>query len=286
MASQSTTANPPLALMVPRTEAHDKIVEQIAKGQQFLQFSHRSESALEDAKGKKEQWSDYTIHLMKSLFNTDEMANEFATAGGYGPLVFGPGIKHDFHEYFIKDSRKKLDKLESILLRLGLIPEPANADLQEASGAPLPANRKVFIVHGHDEAAKLAVARYLEAIDFEPIVLHEQANKGDTIIEKIERHADVGFAVVLLTPDDVGGKDKDNLQPRARQNVVAELGYFIGKLGRGRVLPLKKGTVEIPTDFSGVVYTDMDDKGYWKIELGNELEAAGFEVEHRKMTRA
>ncbi len=278
MASRPNSENPPLALMVPRAEAHDKIVAQIDEGQQFLQFRDRSDCTLEEANGKKDQWRDYTILLMKRLFNTDEMATEFIRARPFGNC-------HDLYEYFIKDSKNKLAKLESILSRLELI-EPTNADLQKTSGTPSPANRKVFIVHGHDEAAKLAVARYLEAIDFEPIVLHEQANKGDTIIEKFERHAEVWFAVVLLTPDDVGGKDKDNLHPRARQNVVAELGYFIGKLGRGRVLPLKKGTVEIPTDFSGVVYTDMDDKGYWKIELGNELEAAGFEVEHRKMTRA
>jgi predicted nucleotide-binding protein len=96
-------------------------------------------------------------------------------------------------------------------------------------------SRKIFIVHGHDNEAKVEVARFLERVGFEAIILHEQANRGRTIIEKVEMHSDVGFAVVLLTPDDEGGKRGNSTRPRARQNVVLELGYFIGRLGRDRV---------------------------------------------------
>jgi predicted nucleotide-binding protein len=142
-----------------------------------------------------------------------------------------------------------------------------------------PADRKVFVVHGHDEGAREAVARYLERLGFEAIILHEQANKGRTVIEKIEAHGEVGFAVVLLTPDDVGSLKGDNLQPRARQNVLLELGYFVGRLGRSRVCALKRGEVEVPSDFGGVVYETFDDKGAWKTALGKELEAAGFEID-------
>lgn len=147
-------------------------------------------------------------------------------------------------------------------------------------------NKKIFIVHGHDEVSKLAVARFLTAIDFDPIILHEQPNRGATIIEKFEKHADVAFAVVLMTPDDFGGKDRDGLRPRARQNVVAELGYFIGKLGRERVAALKKGDVEIPSDFNGVLYTPLDDLGAWKMKLVNELDAAGLDIDFKKATNA
>jgi predicted nucleotide-binding protein len=142
-----------------------------------------------------------------------------------------------------------------------------------------PAARKVFVVHGHDEAAREAVARYLEKIGFEVIILHEQANRGRTIIEKIEDHGEVGFAVVLLTPDDVGGKKEGELQPRARQNVLLELGYFVGRLTRSRVCALKRGNVEVPSDFGGVVYTSFDEHGAWKPLLGKELEAAGFKID-------
>lgn len=142
-----------------------------------------------------------------------------------------------------------------------------------------PAARKAFVVHGHDEYAREAVARFLEKIGFEAIILHEQANQGRTIIEKIEAHGEVGFAVVLLTPDDVGGTKDSELHPRSRQNVILELGYFIGRLGRSRVCALKRGNVEIPSDFGGVVYETFDDTGGWKRALGQELQAAGFNID-------
>jgi predicted nucleotide-binding protein len=142
-----------------------------------------------------------------------------------------------------------------------------------------PAARKVFIVHGHDDGSRESVARYLERLGFEVIILHEQASRGKTIIEKIEEHGEVGFAVVLLTADDVGGKDVGTLKPRARQNVILELGYFIARLSRSRVCALKRGDVEVPSDFGGVVYTEFDDNGGWKTSLGKELEAAGFAID-------
>ncbi len=145
--------------------------------------------------------------------------------------------------------------------------------------------RKVFVVHGHDEGARHAIARFLEQIKFEVIILHEQASQGRTIIEKIEEYDDVGFAVVLLTPDDEGAKEGDPPQPRARQNVVLELGYFIGRLGRGRVCALKRGDIEIPSDFGGVVYSPFDDNGAWRQALAKELQVAGFEVDWNLVMR-
>ena len=138
---------------------------------------------------------------------------------------------------------------------------------------------KVFVVHGHDDAAKQSVARFIERIGLEAIILSEQANQGRTIIEKIEANSDVGFVVVLLTPDDVGGKSADLLRPRARQNVLLELGYFIARLGRERVCALAKGDLEIPTDFAGVVWTTLDDAGAWKVALARELGAVGYSID-------
>jgi predicted nucleotide-binding protein len=152
------------------------------------------------------------------------------------------------------------------------------------SASPKVSSRKVFVVHGHDEAAREAVARLLERLDLKPIILNEQVSLNQTIIEKIESYGrDVGFAVVLLTPDDVGGKAPDAFQPRARQNVILELGYFVGKLGRDRVCALKKGEVEVPSDYDGVVYTLMDNAGGWKFTLANELHAAGIEIDFNKL---
>lgn len=150
------------------------------------------------------------------------------------------------------------------------------------SGAPqgdLPLNTsEVFIIHGQDHGTKETVARFLERLGIEPIILHEQPDEGRTIIEKFEHYAN-GFAVALLTPDDVGGPDNENLQPRARQNVILELGYFVGKFGRGRVCALKGEGVEVPSDYSGVLYIPLDESEGWKMTLIREMRSAGFEID-------
>lgn len=145
-------------------------------------------------------------------------------------------------------------------------------------------NNKIFIVHGHDHGALQNVARYLEKNAFQAIILHEQANSGRTIIEKIELNSDVGFAIVLLTPDDMGKSlSETDYRPRARQNVILELGYFIGKLGRERVCALKTAELEIPSDYVGVVWTEMDKHEAWKFHLAKELKAAGYHIDMNKI---
>ena len=144
---------------------------------------------------------------------------------------------------------------------------------------------KIFVVHGHDEARE-AVARFIQALGFQPIILHEKANEGRTVIEKVEAHGDVGFAVVLLTPDDEGCEKGGRPRPRARQNVVLELGYFIGRLVRKRVCALKRGELEIPSDFGGVVYEAFDTSGGWKQKLGREPEAVGYEIDWNTVMRS
>jgi len=154
--------------------------------------------------------------------------------------------------------------------------------LEKAKGSMGPiSGSKVFLVHGHDESAKVSTACFLEKLSLEAIILHEQPNAGQTIIEKVERYAEVAFAVVLLTPDDIGGKQQSEpvLKPRARQNVILELGFFFGRPGRTHVAALIKGDVEKPSDYDGVAYTPMDQAGAWKFELARELKAAGLNVD-------
>lgn len=140
---------------------------------------------------------------------------------------------------------------------------------------------KVFIVHGHDDLAKTETARFIEKMKFEPIILHEQASSGSTIIEKIEKYSNVGFGIVLYTPCDQGSKSQENLELkfRARQNVVFEHGFLNGKLGRHNVCALVKGDVEVPNDISGVVYINMDDLGAWKMKLAAEMRESGYAVD-------
>lgn len=145
--------------------------------------------------------------------------------------------------------------------------------------------RKAFVVHGHDDGARETIARFLEKIDFEATILHERPNKGRTIITKFrEEAADIGFAIVLMTPDDHGGKVGEETRPRARQNVVFELGFFIGALGPERVVAMLKGDVERPSDFDGVLYISLDDSN-WRVALARELQAIGFEVDWNKVMR-
>ncbi len=141
----------------------------------------------------------------------------------------------------------------------------------------------MFVVHGRNTAAKESCARFLEKLGLQPLILHEQPDKGRTIIEKLLGHSHVAFAVVLLTADDQGGErgSPAAMQPRARQNVVFELGFFLGKLGRDRVCVLYEPSVELPSDYSGVLYIPLDDS--WRLRLAKELKAGGLEVDLNKI---
>ncbi|ODS36389.1 hypothetical protein BEH94_12075 [Candidatus Altiarchaeales archaeon WOR_SM1_SCG] len=151
---------------------------------------------------------------------------------------------------------------------------------QENSKPEMFSDKKVFIIHGHDEGTREKVARFLMNINLEPIILDEQPDEGQTIIEKLEKHSvGAGFAIALLTPDDVGAPKSniDNLRDRARQNVILELAYFMGNLGRKRMCILNKG-VEIPSDYSGILYIPLDKNNAWKTKLARKLKNAGLKI--------
>ena len=140
---------------------------------------------------------------------------------------------------------------------------------------------KIFIVHGHNGEIKEALARVIENQGLQAIILHERANQGKTIIEKFERNSDVGCAICLFTADDVGkAKDSSEQQSRARQNAVFEAGYFIGKLGRERVILLADEGVEIPSDLQGVLYIGTDD---WRFNVLKELKNLGYSIDYDKL---
>jgi predicted nucleotide-binding protein len=150
--------------------------------------------------------------------------------------------------------------------------------------APDAASRKVFLVHGHDDAAKNEVALFLRAIELDPIILHLRPNGGRHLLTKFTEESEgAGFAVVLMTPDDQGGPtDAIAQRPRSRQNVVFELGFFIGKLGPAKVAALLKGDVEKPSDFDGIAYIPFDSGGGWKQALARELHHAKVPLDPAK----
>ncbi|HEV2864645.1 MAG TPA: TIR domain-containing protein [Pyrinomonadaceae bacterium] len=147
---------------------------------------------------------------------------------------------------------------------------------------------RVFIAHGRDDAARLAVCEFVRALGLSPVVLNEHAAGGGTVIESFEERARVGFAIAIMTPDDTGGLlNSEERRPRARQNVIFELGYFIGRLGRRRVAVLHKedlneGELEFPSNHKGVRYIIMDDNNGWKLPLAQEINKAGIKVDLNK----
>lgn len=132
-------------------------------------------------------------------------------------------------------------------------------------------SNKVFIVHGHDNAMKNNVSKFIKDLGYTPVILHQQSNRGKTIIEKFETNSDVVFAIILMSPDDEGKSVRETtIRKRARQNVVFEFGYFIGKLGREKVCVLIRDNVEKPSDIDGLVYINYK-KGQWRNPIKMEL---------------
>lgn len=155
-----------------------------------------------------------------------------------------------------------------------------------AEHTPSSPRPKVFVVHGHDHAAKAELVSFLEAAEIEPVVLSDQPSLGRTMLEKLDQAADAGYAVVLLSPDDIVAPRHDRQRGatgRARQNVILELGFFVGRLGRHRVCALYKASLELPSDFLGILYMQMDGAGMWRHTLAKELRAAGVPVAAKQL---
>ena len=273
----------PLYLTMPREEAADKIAERIERGNELKTRPILSFQAHEEVQRAYWTWSEYNDEMLRRMFTSPKIAEEYSSSFG----VFAVGGQRILQEE-IKELHDSIDdkirRLVSIKERLELIPlAPGVGQRQPAlrSAATVTSN-KVFVVHGHDDAVREAVARFIAKLDLIPVVLHEQASQGRTVVEKLEHHGDVAYAIVLLTPDDVGGTTPRTLQPRARQNVVLELGYFLGRLGRDRVCALHRGELDLPSDYMGVIYIPFDGAGGWRLQLAKELKAAGFGVDMNK----
>lgn len=226
-------------------------------------------------------WRDYNSELLRRMFTSSEYRTQYLQSSSE-VTIYGQNVTERAGQ-LSKRIVPELQTLDSIVDRLELIDEfvESAATTMKSLG-----EKNVFIVHGHDIQAQQTVARFLERCQIKPIILADQPDGGDTIIEKFEREASkASFAVVLLTADDVGQSNAeassvpDSLRPRARQNVILELGYFVGFLGRKRVCALKKGQIELPSDYVGVVYTDMDLAEGWKVRLARELTYAGFDID-------
>jgi predicted nucleotide-binding protein len=232
---------------------------------------------------QKDEYSTWELltrnYLEKSFGQHSPNVSSVMDVGKYGSFRMNAGEQwwQNHRAVSLQTQKRKLEGLRELLqTEIKLIGG------QVATLSTEPKGHRIFLVHGHDDGALHEAARFLEKLRQDVIVLREQPNQGRTVIEKFEDYADVGFAVVLFTPDDVGGpraSGSSSLNPRARQNVVFELGYFIGRLGRNRVCALYVDGVEIPSDYSGVLYTKLDASGAWRLEVAKELKASGFPVD-------
>ena len=286
----SVEPNARTELLRPREEAKALLQERMQKGQELKQTPINSGEALKAAQNEYEKWDAYNTQLLKQIFTTEEPADEYRRWAGPVPTLrlHGEPPLHDKATNLQQRLEDKIHRIDSMVERLDLI--PLNILSQEtmptigSNASRDTMTNTIFLVHGHNETWREMVARFLEHLDLRVIILHEQPNRGRTIIEKFEDHSqEADFAVILLTGDDRGGskeQDPSTYLLRARQNVIAELGYFAGVVKRSRVCALYEEGVEIPSDFHGVLYIKLD--ADWKLLLARELKAAGCAVDLNK----
>jgi predicted nucleotide-binding protein len=293
---RTQSGEPEPRLKQPIALAEARLHERVRLGEELLGAATVgaivSAEALQELQRKRYSWGEYNEDLLRSLFaDSDRILHQYrggpmiAFAGG-GPDPLPVQVAE-----FRDDIQRDIRRLTSIIERLPLFESPLEA--ASASPAAAPAALRVFVVHGHNESARLAVVRFLEntSTNFSVQVLSEAVNQGRTIIEKFEAEAGLAtFAVVVLTGDDEGGPKvstmpstgkvpTDKWHLRGRQNVVLELGYFFGKLGRGKVVILYEEGVELPSDVQGIAYIPLDDNGGWMLKLEKELRAAGHHLD-------
>ena len=233
-----------------------------------------------------EFWGSYENYVTK--YNL--LLKDIQTLGFYKELKFieqVPFSDQAFDSGFTKHEQAKLREVtnaaNSLLQKVKLLLSPPKTDNRVNNKVR---SNKIFLIHGQDNEMKTDVTQTLQKLDLDPIILHEKPNRGRTLIEKISDYSNVSFAVVLLSPDDLAypeEKTPDEAKYRAEQNVIFELGYFLGRLGRQNVIAIyrKKKDFEIPNDYNGVLWIEY--KSGWYFKLINELQASNFDVDANKL---
>lgn len=284
--AKRTTPTPykePDALTIPRESFSSKLTERINAGRGIYEKRVTNLDELEENKKEYYKWDNYNSEYLKSAFNNEN--NEYRASYNNvnrSFLISSPANANEELKELKEDIQNKVDFLDRLLESVELLKSHVDPVREPIRSTQKPEGQvidAVFIVHGHNTSVLHEVARTIEKLKLRPIILHEQANEGKTLIEKFETHSAVGFAIVLLTDDDEGkAKTEIETKKRARQNVVLELGYFYAKLGRKKVIPLYSEGVDLPSDIHGLVYTPLDKSGNWKFAIVRELKAAGYKV--------
>lgn len=280
--TKTTDISTPTALVVGREYFKEEVNKRIVLGEEIYSRQIQTNRQFEQARQDYYDWNDFNSELLKQSFNKPNNEYKERYDNVNQKFIYVSRSPAEELQEFIEDVKNKVNNLKQLIAKLSLIKTEINEPIitKEVSVA----TNKVFIVHGHNNEVKVNVARTIEKLGLEAIILHEQANSGKTIIEKFEEYADVAFAIILLTDDDLGkSKKDDNLNTRARQNVILELGYFIGKLSRNKVCPLYVPGVELPSDLLGLLYIELDAEESWKFKLAKELKASGLDIDVNKI---
>ncbi|HEX4952068.1 MAG TPA: nucleotide-binding protein [Thermoanaerobaculia bacterium] len=283
---QGAVVAPPNALDRPRGSIDEELDDLVRVGEELLTVGSFS---------RHKRYHDYSAWRLRSIGVIREL----------GPTAAHllPAIESRFTQTFYKGFAQQI--LGAVVAARALprkagagsgqLPAGTGGNASDGQGnegtqehGSEPENRpsqSVFVVHGHDHAVLHEAARLIERLGLKPVVLFEEPSKGRTIIEKLEQRSFAGAALVILTPDDIGAcvKEPQEMRPRARQNVILELGFFIGVLGRGRVVVLYTEGIELPSDYSGVEYVRFDREGAWKLRVARELRAAKLEVDLNRL---
>jgi predicted nucleotide-binding protein len=274
-----------IELSVTKAEALEGLYSAIAEAREVFNRQYKSETGYNRWQAQVVDWKETTEYRLRNIFVDPEYIQAFEQIATFPlPIAEVAALASRGNEEYSLIVNCVVH-LRSLAERIVLSEDVLDENRRRSTAK----SRRVFIVHGHDESLPDKVWRILNELDLEPIILAEQHDESLTIIEKFERYADVWYAVVLLTPDDIGASkaDPESKKDRARQNVILELGFFMGILGRSNVCVLHKGNIEKPSDINGVLYLPVDDAGAWRDKLGRRLkkagQAVGIEIDMNKL---
>jgi len=267
-----------------------KVLKQrIQAGSEIASRALESEEQLKQCAEEYRLWDEWNSTYVYTLFDSREEGNIYSNEtsnAGYGYSDYSD-LSIALQATCLKTAiGEKIVRLRSLVSRYPLIEASLQKGSKSKTSDVRTSSKNVFIVHGRDVGIRAQVEAFLRRLKLEPIILQDMPNMGQSLLGKIRTNSGVAYAVVLLTGDDegrlnvVGNKNASpELKPRARQNVVFELGFFLAQLGDGHVAALCQDGIEIPSDFLGIMYIPWDENGNWRGKLITELKTAGLAVD-------
>lgn len=260
-------------LNIPPEKADDLIEEKIKFGEQLLKHRIQDIQQWKSEEKRYKAWNSENYEMLKAIFKNNKVARDYSFSGWSIQNILISDLKlSEKTARLHKDIKHKLDNLSSIKLSLGIF--KIRDDTGERDN-----RKKIFFVHGTNCTTKTNVIAFIEELGLIPVILQDLKAGGKTLIDQIQKLSKIKCAIVLLTPDNVGGIQPDSLGFRADQNVILELGVFVGLLGRENVCGLYDGNLQLPEDYHGFEYIKIDKTDQWKDQLAAELKNAYIEIQ-------